>query len=122
VARKKDAGDGAGGGDAASGASGSGGGELVIDVSIVLRSHRGVSRLDQAPVTVGIARETRRSVLAVPVTALVARPGGGYGVEVVRGGRRRIVAVETGLFANGLVEISGRGIREGTSVAIPEEV
>ncbi|MDQ4048687.1 MAG: peptidoglycan-binding protein [Actinomycetota bacterium] len=118
VARKTGEGGGANGG---LGGSDSGSGELKIDVTIVLRSHRGVSRLDQAPVTVGIAQEVRRDVLAVPVSALLARPGGGYGVEVVHGGRRRIVAVETGLFAGGFVEISGRGIRAGTKVAIPEE-
>ncbi len=121
VAREKDEGGGQGGGGAPGGGSGSDGGELVIDLSIVLHSRRGVSRLDRAPVTVGIAQETRRRVLAVPVTALVARPGGGYGVEVVRGGRRRVVAVQTGLFASGLVEISGKGIRVGTKVVVPDE-
>ncbi|MDQ3690877.1 MAG: efflux RND transporter periplasmic adaptor subunit, partial [Chloroflexota bacterium] len=58
---------------------------------------------------------------AVPVAALLARPGGGYGGEVVAGGRRRVVPVRTGLFAGGLVEISGRGIREGVKVALPDE-
>ena len=120
VARKKDEGNGDGA-EGAAGGSSSGSGELVVDLSIMLRSRRGVSRLDQAPVTVGIAQDTRRRVLAVPITALLARAGGGYGVEVVRAERRRIVAVETGLFAGGLVEISARGIRPGTKVAIPEE-
>ena len=51
VAHKKD--EGGGGGDDGAGAgAGSDGGELVIDLSIVLHSRRGVSRLDQAPVTV----------------------------------------------------------------------
>jgi multidrug efflux pump subunit AcrA (membrane-fusion protein) len=79
-----------------------------------------VGRLDEAPVTVGIARETRRGVLAVPVTALLARSGGGYAVEVVAAGARRRVPVETGLFADGHVEVSGRGISEGTRVAVPQ--
>jgi hypothetical protein len=58
-------------------------------------------------------------VLAVPVNALVARRGGGYGVELAAG--RRIAPVEAGLFADGYVEISGAGIREGTRVVVPRE-
>jgi hypothetical protein len=54
----------------------------------------------------------------VPVEALVARRGGGYGVELAAG--RRVVPVETGLFAGGYVEIEGSGIREGTRVVVPD--
>ena len=117
VARKK-GGSGGDGGDAGGGGDD---GELVVSVSVVLGSLKGTARLDRAPVTVGIAQETKRDALAVPVAALLARPGGGYGVEVVAGGRRRVVTVETGLFADGLVEISGRGVREGVKVALPDE-
>jgi peptidoglycan hydrolase-like protein with peptidoglycan-binding domain len=112
VAREQDSAD-QGGLD-----GGGGDGTLVIDVTVTLRRTGGTGRLDQAPVTVGIARESRRRVLAVPVTALLARPGGGYAVEVVDGGARRTVPVRTGLFAAGLVEISGRGIRDGSRVAV----
>ena len=56
----------------------------------------------------------------MPVNALVARRGGGYGVELADS--HRIVAVEAGLFADGYVEVSGRGgIREGTRVVVPSE-
>ena len=44
--------------------------------------------------SVGLAQESRQNVLAVPVDALVARRGGGYGVELA--GSRRIVPVERG--------------------------
>jgi peptidoglycan hydrolase-like protein with peptidoglycan-binding domain len=94
-----------------------GGGSLVIDVTVELRSDRGVGRLDEAPVSVGLAKESRRHVLAVPVNALIARRGGGYGVELAA--TRRIVPVETGLFANGNVEVSGAAIRVGTRVVVP---
>lgn len=92
---------------------------LVIDVTIELRSKRGIGRLDEAPVGVGLAQESRRNVLAVPVNALVARRGGGYGVELAK--NRRIVPVEAGMFADGYVEITGSGIREGTRVVVPSE-
>jgi Putative peptidoglycan binding domain len=93
--------------------------QLVIDVTVELRSKRGIGRLDEAPVGVGLAEQSRRHVLSVPVNALLARRGGGYGVELADG--HRIVAVEAGLFAGGYVEVSGSGIREGTRVVVPSE-
>ena len=57
--------------------------------------------------------DERKDVLTVPVAALLALAEGGYGVEVVDGGDRRIVAVETGLFAGGRVEVTGDGHRRG---------
>jgi uncharacterized membrane protein YgcG len=92
--------------------------ELVIDVTVRLASKRRLGRLDEAPVSVGLAQESRNNVLSVPVEALVARRGGGYGVELAAG--RRVVPVETGLFAGGYVEIEGAGIREGTRVVVPD--
>jgi peptidoglycan hydrolase-like protein with peptidoglycan-binding domain len=93
--------------------------ELVIDVTVELRGKRRLGRYDEAPVSVGLAQETRKNVLAVPVEALVARRGGGYGVELAGSGR--IVPVDAGMFADGFVEISGNGIRSGTRVVVPDE-
>ena len=58
-------------------------------------------------------------MLTVPVAALVALAEGGYGVEVVDGRRTRYVAVETGLFAGGRVEVTGDGLAEGMTVGMP---
>jgi len=49
-----------------------------------------------------------------------ALPKGGFGVQVVDGARTRIVAVNTGMFAAGQVEISGEGIAEGVAVGVPK--
>jgi peptidoglycan hydrolase-like protein with peptidoglycan-binding domain len=90
----------------------------TIDVTIVLRGRaaRGTG-LDQAPVDVGFARERRKDVLAVPVTALLARSGGGFAVEVVEAsGRHRIVPVEPGVYADDAVEVTGDGLRAGMKV------
>jgi peptidoglycan hydrolase-like protein with peptidoglycan-binding domain len=103
---------------AGSRAGGEGDQELVVDVSIALRSARGTGRYDQAPVSVALASEQRRNVLVVPVEALLARRGGGYAVELAGSGR--LVPVRTGLFADGLVAVAGRGIREGTRVRVAE--
>jgi len=52
-------------------------------------------------------------VLTVPVTALVARPGGGYAVQ----SGATYLPVRTGLFADGYVEVSG--VAAGLTVAVP---
>ncbi|MFJ9638478.1 efflux RND transporter periplasmic adaptor subunit [Streptomyces sp. NPDC101178] len=75
---------------------------------------------DQSPVTVNLTGETREDVLTVPVNALLALPGGGFGVEVVSGGAVREVKVELGMFAEGRVEVSGGGLREGMKVGVPK--
>ena len=91
----------------------------TIKVTITVRDAAAAGDLDQAPVDVGIAREIRRDALTVPVTALLALAGGGYAVEVVDGGTTKLVRVKAGLFADGLVEVAGGGIREGTKVVVP---
>jgi multidrug efflux pump subunit AcrA (membrane-fusion protein) len=89
----------------------------TIAVTIVMRGRaaRGAG-LDQAPVDVGFARERRKNVLAVPVTALLARAGGGFALEVIEAGRRRLVTVEPGTYADDYVEVTGSGLREGMQV------
>ena len=112
VARAKD-----GGGGGTPGGEDSSAGELVIDMIVTLRSQRRIGRLDQAPVSVAIASERRRRVLAVPVNALLARRGGGYAVELAGG---RLVSVRTGMFADGLVEVTGGSLRAGMRVRVAE--
>lgn len=96
--------------------------EATVTVKVKLRGGDPAERLDQAPVAVGIAQEEKKDVLAVPVAALLALEGGDTGVEVVGSGERRTVVVETGLFADGFVEVSGRDLREGMRVAVPDEL
>jgi peptidoglycan hydrolase-like protein with peptidoglycan-binding domain len=77
--------------------------------------------LDQAPVGVDITTKGVDNALSVPVTALVGKSGGGFAVEVVRGGgRRELVAVKLGLFdtGGGRVQVEG-DLREGDSVVVP---
>lgn len=93
----------------------------TIEVKLKLPRRAKVAGLDEAPVNVSIAKETAKAVLAVPVHALLALAEGGYAVEVVDpAGSAHLVRVEPGMFADGLVAISGRGIKEGTKVAVPE--
>jgi peptidoglycan hydrolase-like protein with peptidoglycan-binding domain len=87
------------------------GGEATIEVKIALRARgRG---FDQAPVDVGFEADRRRDVLVVPVTALLARAGGGFAVETADGG---LIDVEPGAYAEDYVEVAGDGLREGLRV------
>jgi peptidoglycan hydrolase-like protein with peptidoglycan-binding domain len=91
-------------------------GTPTIEVTIALARHRGAG-LDQAPVTVKIATDVRRNVLAVPVVALTALAGGRYALEVAQAdGTTALVPVQVGTFADGYVEVSGRGIHPGLRV------
>jgi HlyD family secretion protein len=93
----------------------------TIPVTIGLSDPRAARGLDQAPVQVAITTQAHRGVLAVPISALLARSGGGYAVTVVSGGAGRRVPVRTGLFdeTSGMVEVSGPGLRRGTVVEVP---
>jgi hypothetical protein len=93
--------------------------EPTIDVAIALAA-RASTDLDQAPVDVVVTRALEQDVLAVPVTALLALAGGGYGVELSVDGTTQLVGVETGVYADGYVEVSGDGIVEGARVVVPE--
>ena len=78
--------------------------------------------LDQALVEVAITDQTVHNVLAVPVTALLARSDGGYSVELVAGdGTHHLVRVRLGLFddAAGMVQVSGTGLAAGQRVVVP---
>ncbi len=96
--------------------------QALIPVTIQLRhTVRGV--LDQAPVQVAIVSDEHANVLAVPVTALLAEPGGQFAVVVVDGRARRTVAVQAGLFDEtaGNVEVSGPGLAAGELVEVPSQ-
>jgi peptidoglycan hydrolase-like protein with peptidoglycan-binding domain len=76
---------------------------------------------DAVAVQISLAIQIARNVLAAPVSALLALAGGGYGVEVVLpSGAHRLVAVHTGIFASGLVQISGAGLTPGTKVVVSQ--
>jgi peptidoglycan hydrolase-like protein with peptidoglycan-binding domain len=78
-----------------------------------------LDEFDHAPVDVSFTTDRREDVLTVPVNALLALVNGGYGVEVVDGSSTRIVSVQTGLFADGRVEVTGDGLTEGLKVGVP---
>jgi peptidoglycan hydrolase-like protein with peptidoglycan-binding domain len=90
-----------------------------IEVTAAADDEQALAGLDQATITVGFTAAQREHVLTVPVAALLALAEGGYGVQVVDGANSRLVAVTTGLFAGGRVEVTGEGLTEGTTVGMP---
>ncbi len=90
--------------------------------SVGISDAEATSHLDQAPVTVAITTGAVTNALVVPVDALLARPGGGYAVEVTgASGGHHLVPVSVGLFDDdaGLVQVSGPGLAPGQHVVVP---
>jgi peptidoglycan hydrolase-like protein with peptidoglycan-binding domain len=91
----------------------------AIEVTIAVADQAALGGLEVASVDVEFVSDGRDDVLSVPVAALLARPEGGFAVEVVTDGTSALVPVDTGLFAAGRVEISGEAIAEGMRVGVP---
>lgn len=121
VATAPAAGAAASGANAAAGGASGGGQAAVIGVTITLRTSAIPAGLDQAPVQVAITQQRADGVLAVPVTALLARAGGGYAVQAA-GPHGRLIPVTTGLFddSTGLVAVTGTGLTAGLRVAVAQ--
>jgi hypothetical protein len=100
-------------------ADGGGQGDPTVELVVSLDKPAAAGGLDQAPVRASITTEVRKGVLAVPVGALLALAEGGYAVEVERDGRRQLVGMDTGLFADGQVEVEGAGLEAGDRVVVP---
>jgi hypothetical protein len=84
------------------------------EVTVTVTDDRKLGGIDAAEVQVDFVGETHENILAVPVGALVALSEGGYAVQIAGGDS--LVAVEIGMFAKGLVEVTGDGLRPGTKV------
>ena len=112
---------------AAADGGGSGGGsgsdkDSTIEVHVSLKDPAATGSVDQAPVKVAVTTQTVDDALTVPVTALLALAGGGYGVEVVGAdGVHHLVGVELGVFddTSGRVQVTGSGIEAGQHVVVP---
>lgn len=95
--------------------------EPTVAMTVTLDHAADTGNLDQAPVTVNVSSASSPGALAVPVNALVALAGGGYALEVVDGSNRHLVAVQAGLFAGSLVQVTGAGVDAGTPVVVPAQ-
>lgn len=94
-------------------------GEDLVEVAIHLDDPRLGAHYVGYPVDVEIVTDEAPGVLAVPVKALVALSEGGYAVEVEASGEVTLVGVDTGMYADGLVEVEG-DISAGDLVRVPK--
>jgi hypothetical protein len=85
-----------------------------LSVSVTPDDPRAVADLDSGKVTVNFPGRTVKDALAAPIEALVSLTEGGYAVQ----GPNGLVAVKTGMFADGWVEVTGTGLTEGMSVVV----
>ncbi|MFZ2529242.1 MAG: peptidoglycan-binding protein [Rhodococcus sp. (in: high G+C Gram-positive bacteria)] len=93
---------------------------LLAPVIVIVDDDAQVAELHDVAVSVDFSRPGRTEVLAVPVSALIALPGGGFGVQVpLPDGTASSVPVQTGRFAGGFVEVTGEGVDVGTEVVVP---
>jgi peptidoglycan hydrolase-like protein with peptidoglycan-binding domain len=92
--------------------------ESVVQLEVTV-AERVPEELAGEPVDVVVATDERTDVLRVPVNALLALAEGGYGLEVVAtDGSTSIVPVDTGLFADGMVEINSAEVTEGMVIGV----
>lgn len=102
---------------ASDGGDGGQGGGGSAEVQVTITPGGPTDGLDGSPVDVSFTRRKAENVLAVPVGALLALAEGGYGMELADS--HELVAVETGLFADGMVEVRAVGLEPGTKVVVP---
>ncbi|MET0496113.1 MAG: efflux RND transporter periplasmic adaptor subunit [Actinoplanes sp.] len=84
-----------------------------LTITLVLDQPSKLKHIDAADLQVSFAAQTHTQVLTVPISALLALQEGGYALQTPAGA---LIAVKTGIFANGQVEVSGTGITEGLTV------
>ncbi|RPK47018.1 HlyD family secretion protein [Streptomyces sp. ADI92-24] len=106
------------GGSGNGGDSGSDGADKTT-VTIALDHQRQAEQAGPSSVTVTVVGETVSDALIVPVTALLALDGGGYGVQVVSGTTTRLVRIQLGLVADAKAQITG-DVQAGAQVVIPK--
>jgi multidrug efflux pump subunit AcrA (membrane-fusion protein) len=72
-------------------------------------------------IQVSLTVQSVHHVLAVPIAALLALAGGGYGLEVEEpSGQHHLVGVQTGVFAGGDVQVTAGGLTPGMRVVVAQ--
>lgn len=87
------------------------GGPPAVQVLVRARRPAALEEAPLGPVTATLTTASRRDVLQVPLTALLALADGGYALEEPDG---TLLPVTLGMVADGVVEVEG--VEEGTTV------
>ena len=104
-----------------SGSSGSSGSSVSTVLTVTPSDPAATGSDGGEAVQVALTVQRVRNVLAVPIAALVALAGGGYGLEVVApSGQHHLVGVSAGVFAGGEVQVVGHALTPGTKVVVAQ--
>ncbi|GIM92001.1 efflux RND transporter periplasmic adaptor subunit [Paractinoplanes toevensis] len=90
-----------------------GGSTPKLAITLALDQPAVLKRVDSADLQVSFAAQTHKQVLIVATGALLALREGGYALQTPDG---TLIAVRTGIFAGGRVEVSGAGVTAGLTV------
>jgi Putative peptidoglycan binding domain len=91
---------------------------LILDVTVAITTVPPAG-LIEGPANVDVTNSVQKGLTMVPLRALVALEGGGYAVSVVdKTGVSKYVAVATGVFQDGWVQVTGK-ISAGDLVQVP---
>ena len=96
-------------------------GDPFLEVSIAVEGSTEYFKWTGAVVTVNATKELAKGVLASPVNGLLALLSGGYALEILTETGTTLVPVETGIYADGWVEINGSGLQPGTEIIVPTQ-
>ena len=94
-------------------------GDPFLDIAITVDGSTEYFEWTGASVTVHVTKELAENVLASPVNGLLALLSGGYALEIVTPTGTSLVPVETGIYADGWVQINGPGLKTGTEIIVP---
>ena len=92
--------------------------KVVVPILVSVDDVTATKELAGVAVSVTIEQVSRKDVLSVPVSALMAITEDKYGVQVVSDGSLRLVEVQTGVFVGGFVEILGGEIKAGDRIVV----
>ena len=96
-------------------------GNPFLEVSIAVEASTEYFKWTGANVKINVTKELAKGVLAAPVNGLLALLSGGYALEVVAPTGIVLVPVESGIYADGWVEVNGAGIQPGTEIIVPNQ-
>ena len=96
-------------------------GDPFLEVLIGVKSSTEYFEWTGATVTINVTSELAKGVLASPVNGLLAILSGGYAVEIVTATGTTLIPIETGIYADGWVEITGPGLRSGTEIIVANQ-
>jgi multidrug efflux pump subunit AcrA (membrane-fusion protein) len=97
---------------------GMGGSAMKLPVRLSLDDPAAAVEFGEVKVTATFSHVLASEVMLVPVTALLAVPGGGSAVDVVTAKGLKRVEVELGSFASGMVEVVSGELEAGDRVAV----